>query len=99
MLPRGPHGHSNAKYNAPDRRTARRLAAADPLRQCRAARYYGANATRKMTDPRLFWRNAPRLYQIQTSHLHAFPASRRAGGEVRGKQERWRQDQNGYDAG
>src|SRR6266403_433363 len=45
---RGPHGHSNAKYNAPDRRTARRLAAADLLRQCRASRFCGANAKKRL---------------------------------------------------
>src|SRR6202790_261967 len=34
---RRPHGHSITKHNTSDRRAARRLAAADPVRQCRAA--------------------------------------------------------------
>src|SRR5712672_3705529 len=44
-------------------------------------------------------RDAQSRNRIQTSHFHPFPASRRTGGEVRGKPECWRQDQSGHDAG
>jgi DNA processing protein len=49
MLPRGWHGHDNRQWRkrgrSSDRRTAAGLAPADPVRERRAARYYGANAT------------------------------------------------------
>jgi len=52
------HGHQGTIHNTPHLRPAYRLAAADPFRQCRAARYYGANATRILNGTRLFSRNA-----------------------------------------
>ena len=46
---------------------------------CPHSRYCGANATSNLNDPRLFWPDAQSRNQIETGHLHAFPASRRIG--------------------
>ena len=46
-------GRREQRQRATERGTAARLVAPDPQRQCRAARYYGANATSEVLLARL----------------------------------------------
>src|SRR5258707_5669174 len=47
----GLHARPYTKPLPPNRRRPDRPAAADPVRQCRPARYYGANATSNLNGP------------------------------------------------
>jgi hypothetical protein len=44
----------------------------------RVARYYGPNATRHLTDPRLFWRDAKSRNSIKTELAGQLLANKRA---------------------